>query len=209
MDWTRRSFVASAVHCGVVMMAAMSAARTRAEVGMAIEEPMHGRPGDAAFDSERMRSLAEYTSSFLSTEPNPFGCEIVDSKTGERLMRAMNAVGAENDPSAHAEVRTMRLACAKLGTPSLAGYTLYTTCEPCPMCMSCALWAGVDRVVYGATIADANRFCMQIHIPATEVAKRSDMVCVVAGPVEREACVAIFEDPRMQAAFGTWTSRKK
>ncbi len=209
MDWTRRRFVASAIHCGVTMTAALSAARMRAEVGMEIGEPMHGKPGDAAFDSERMRDLAKYTSGFLSTAPNPFGCEIVNTKTGERLMRAMNAVGAENDPSAHAEVRTMRLACAKLGSPSLAGYTLYTTCEPCPMCMSCALWAGVDRVVYGATIADANRFCLQIQIPATEVAKRSDMVCDVVGPVERDVCVAIFEDPRMQAAFATWTSRKK
>jgi tRNA(Arg) A34 adenosine deaminase TadA len=185
------------------MLAAMAVVPARAEVRMAI-----GKPGDAAFDSERMRDLAKYTAGFLSTAPNPFGCEIVHTKTGERLMRAMNAVSAENDPSAHAEVRTIRLACAKLGTPSLEGHTLYTTCEPCPMCMSCALWAGVDRVVYGATIADANRFCRQIQIPATEVAKRSDMVCEVIGPVEREACVAIFEDPRMQAAFATWTSSK-
>jgi len=171
-------------------------------------EMSFGKPGDAAFDSERMRDLAKFTALSLDTAPNPFGCEIVNTKTGERLMRAMNAVGAESDPSAHAEVRTMRLACAKLKSPSLAGYTLYTTCEPCPMCMADALWAGVDRVVYGATIADANRFCRQIQIPATEVAKRSDMVCVVDGPLEREVCLAIFEDPRMQKAFASWTSKK-
>ncbi len=76
------------------------------------------------------------------------------------------------------------------------------------MCMSDALWAGVDRVVFGATIADANRFCKQIRIPATEVVERSDMRCLVTGEVERAACVAIFEDPRMQAAFARWTSRK-
>jgi len=163
----------------------------------------------AALDSERMRALAAWTMLSMKTEsPNPFGCDIVHSQTGERLMRAMNAVAAENDPSAHAEVRTMRLACAKLKSPSLAGYTLYTTCEPCPMCMSDALWASVDRVVYGATIADANRFCKQIQIPATEVARRSDMVCVVQGPVEREACLELFTNPTMQAAFATWTSRK-
>ncbi len=168
-----------------------------------------GKPGDAAFDGERMRDLAAWTALSLATkDPNPFGCEIVHSATGERLMRALNAVSAENDPSSHAEVRTMRLACAKLKSPSLQGYTLYTTCEPCPMCMSDALWAGVDRVVYGATIADANRFTRQIRIPATEVAQRSDMKTVVAGPVEQAACVAIFEDPRMQAAFKLWSSNR-
>ncbi len=171
--------------------------------------PVTGRPGDAAFDGERMRDLAAWTALSLATqEPNPFGCEIVHSATGERLMRALNAVSAEHDPSSHAEVRTIRLACAKLKSPSLKGYTLYTTCEPCPMCMSNALWAALDRVVYGATIADANRFTRQIRIPATEVAKRSDMVCDVKGPVEQAACVAIFEDPRMQAAFKMWSSNK-
>ena len=113
-----------------------------------MSDPVAGKPGDAAFDGERMRDLAAWTALSLATkDPNPFGCEIVHSATGERLMRGLNAVSAENDPSSHAEVRTMRLACAKLKSPSLKGYTLYTTCEPCPMCMSDALWAGVDRVV--------------------------------------------------------------
>ena len=166
-------------------------------------------PGATEVDKERMRSIAAWTARTLETpNPVPFGADILHTTTGERLMRALNAVGKENDPSAHAEVRTMRLACKKLKSPSLAGYTLYTTCEPCPMCMSDALWAGIDRVVYGATIADANRFCKQIRIPATEVAERSDIKCVVVGPVEQAACVAIFEHPNMQKAFKLWSSRK-
>ena len=60
------------------------------------------------------------------------------------------------------------------------------------MCMSAALWAGLDRVVFGATIVDANRHCNQIHIPATEVNARSDMKCVVVGPVVRDQCYALF-----------------
>ena len=98
----------------------------------------------------------------------PFGALIVNTRSGQRLMRATNAVARENDPSSHAEVRTVRLACKKLKRPSLAGYTMYSTCEPCPMCMANALWARLDRVVFGATIADANRYCLQIHIPAKE-----------------------------------------
>ena len=162
-----------------------------------------------ALDGERMRALAEWTGRSLETEhPVPYGAEIFDSKTGERLMRAANAVGKENDPSSHAEVRTIRLACKKLKGFSLRGYTLYTTCEPCPMCMADALWAGLDRVVYGATIEDANRFCRQIRIAATEVVERSDMKCVVDGPVEREVCLTLFTHPKMQKAFRTWSKRR-
>jgi len=92
---------------------------------------------------------------------------------------------------------------------SLTGYTLYTTCEPCPMCMSTALWAGLDRVVFGATIEDANRHCRQIQIAATEVAARSDMRCVVDGPVLRDECYALFTHPNMQRAFRLWSTRKR
>jgi tRNA(Arg) A34 adenosine deaminase TadA len=164
----------------------------------------------AALDAERMRALVAWTAKTLETDkPVPFGAEIVHTKTGERLMRAYNAVGQEFDPSSHAEVRTVRLACRKLKGFSLKGYTMYTTCEPCPMCMANALWAGLDRVVYGATIADANRFCRQIQIPATEVAERSDMECKVVGPVEQEQCLTLFTHPNMQRAFRTWSTRRK
>ncbi|GAC1427378.1 MAG: hypothetical protein NVSMB62_25170 [Acidobacteriaceae bacterium] len=157
---------------------------------------------------ERIRALAAWTALTLDTpNPVPYGAEIVRTGTHERLMRAANAVGPENDPSAHAELRTIRLACAKLKMPALSGYTLYTTCEPCAMCMACALWAGLDRVVYGATIADAARFGHQIMIPAAEVAKHTDMPCVVDGPVEEGACLALFTDPRMHRQFERWKGR--
>ena len=163
----------------------------------------------AALDAERMRSLAHRTARTLDTaSPVPFGADILDTKTGVRLMRATNAVAKENDPSAHAEVRTVRLACKKLKRASLKGYTLYTTCEPCPMCMANALWAGLDRVVYGATIADASRFCNQIFIPATEVATRTDLRCEVTGPIENELCLTLFTHPNMQRAFKTWRTKR-
>jgi tRNA(Arg) A34 adenosine deaminase TadA len=163
----------------------------------------------SALDGARMRELARWTAKTLETaSPVPFGAEIVHTKTGGRLMRAYNAVGREHDPSSHAEVRTVRLACKKLKGFSLKGYTMYTTCEPCPMCMANALWAGLDRVVYGATIADANRFCRQIQIAATEVAERSDMKCRVDGPVERELCLTLFTHPNMQRAFRMWSKRR-
>ena len=156
-----------------------------------------------------MREIVEFTARSLKTaRPVPFGALIVNTRTGERLMRATNAVMRENDPSAHAETRTVRLACKKLKRPSLAGYTMYSTCEPCAMCMANALWARLDRVVFGATIEDAERFVLQIHIPAKEVAQRSDIACVVDGPVLRELCVTLFTHPNMHKAFRNWSSSK-
>ncbi|MCX6608934.1 MAG: nucleoside deaminase [Acidobacteria bacterium] len=156
-------------------------------------------------DEERMETLVAYTARSMKTErPVPFGASIVHSKSGEVLLRALNAVAKEHDPSSHAEVRAIRLATKQLKNTSLAGYTLYTTCEPCPMCMSTALWAGLDRVVFGATIEDANRHCRQIHISAKEVTERSDMRCEVVGPVLRERCYTLFTDPNMLRVFAAW-----
>jgi tRNA(Arg) A34 adenosine deaminase TadA len=163
-----------------------------------------------AKDEAILAELVRFTAlSFKTAMPVPFGAAVVETRTGKLLYRGRNAVIEENDPSAHAETRAVRKACGKLGRPSLAGYTLYSTCEPCPMCMANALWAEVDRVVYGATIADANEHCRQIRIAAREVAERSDMRCAVEGEVLREECRALFRDPRMLQAFQTWATRKR
>jgi tRNA(Arg) A34 adenosine deaminase TadA len=164
----------------------------------------------AEFDREQMVAIAAFTArSFLTKNPRPFGATLVHTGSGKMVARALNAVRQRVDPSAHAEVQAIRLATRRLGQISLAGHTLYTTCEPCPMCMSAALWAGIERVVFGATIEDANRHCNQILISAEEVARRSDMKCVVCGPVLREECYALFTDPRMARAFRLWSTRKR
>jgi tRNA(Arg) A34 adenosine deaminase TadA len=161
-------------------------------------------------DRARMSELVAFTAGSLRTpRPRPFGASIFHTESGKMLLRALNAVLQEWDPSSHAEVRAIRKATKRLKLLSLAGYTLYTTCEPCPMCMSAALWAGLDRVVYGATIEDANRHCNQIQIPATEVAARSDMTCSVDGPLLRDECYALFTHPEMLKAFRLWSTRKR
>ena len=161
-------------------------------------------------DTERMKALIAFTARSLRTErPRAFGAAIVHTRSGKVLLQTLNNVAKEIDPSVHAEVRAIRLATKRLKQLALAGYTLYSTCEPCPMCMSCALWAGLDRVVYGATIEDANHHFKQIQIPATEVATRSDMTCVVDGPFLRDECYALFTHPQMQRAMRLWSTRKR
>jgi guanine deaminase len=83
----------------------------------------------------------------------PFGCVIV--KDGQVIARGANQVTVLNDPTAHAEVVTIRAACLKLGTFELRGCEVYTSCEPCPMCLAACYWARVDRIHFAATRAQA------------------------------------------------------
>ena len=83
----------------------------------------------------------------------PFGAVIM--RGGEIIATGVNQVTRLNDPTAHAEVIAIRAACASLGDHRLTGCTLYTSCEPCPLCLSAAYWARLDAVYYAATQEDA------------------------------------------------------
>jgi guanine deaminase len=83
----------------------------------------------------------------------PFGAVIV--RDGEVIAAAANSVTSTNDPTAHAEVNAIRAACAKLGTFQLDGCDVYTSCEPCPMCLAAIYWARCKSIVYGNTAAGA------------------------------------------------------
>ena len=88
-----------------------------------------------------------------SNDGGPFGAVVV--MNGEIISESSNRVTSENDPTAHAEVLAIREACHKLGTYSLEGCTLYTSCEPCPMCLGAIYWARPDAVVYACDRNDA------------------------------------------------------
>jgi guanine deaminase len=83
----------------------------------------------------------------------PFGAVIV--KDGIVLAKSANRVIQENDPTAHAEISTIRLACRELGTFNLSGCEIYTSCEPCPMCLGAIYWARIDKIYYANTKEDA------------------------------------------------------
>jgi guanine deaminase len=83
----------------------------------------------------------------------PFGALVVTPDG--RTFDGVNRVTADNDPTAHAEVTAIRTACRELGTFDLSGAILYTSCEPCPMCLASALWARIQHVVYAADRHDA------------------------------------------------------
>ena len=99
----------------------------------------------------------------------PFGAVIV--RDGEIISTGANRVTANNDPTAHAEVSAIRAACAKVGNFKLEGCTCYTSCEPCPMCLSALYWAGVERIVYGNTKDDAKAIDFDDSFIYDEIAK--------------------------------------
>ncbi len=83
----------------------------------------------------------------------PFAAIIV--KDGKEIARTGNTVTLSNDPTAHAEVNAIREACRKLGTFNLAGCEIYSSCEPCPMCLSAIYWAGISKIYMSASRFDA------------------------------------------------------
>ena len=87
-------------------------------------------------------------------EGGPFGAVVVD-KEGNIIANGNNKVLKTNDPTAHAEIVAIRNACEKLQTYDLSEYILYTSCEPCPMCLSAIIWANIKKVYYGCTKKDA------------------------------------------------------
>lgn len=89
----------------------------------------------------------------IREQGGPFGAVIV--KDGMVLARSANKVVPNNDPTAHAEVLAIRLACQELNTFDLSGCEIYTSCEPCPMCMGAIYWARIDKIHYANTKADA------------------------------------------------------
>jgi len=111
---------------------------------------------DASDDVRFLRRAIDLATQNVETgKGGPFGALVV--RDGDVLAEAVNVVTATHDPTAHAEVTAIRKACASIESFRLDGCTLYTSCEPCPMCMGAVYWSHLDRVVYGAVHADAAR----------------------------------------------------
>lgn len=125
-------------------------------------------------------------------EGGPFGAVIVD-KAGNIISNGNNKVIVNHDPTAHAEIIAIREACKKLNTYDLSDYILYTSCEPCPMCLSAIIWANIKEVYYGCTKEDAG-----------EIGFRDDMIydylkgkhtnLIKMNKIDREECIEVLKN---------------
>lgn len=121
----------------------------------------------------------------------PFGCVIV--KDNQIIGRGSNEVTSTNDPTAHAEVVAIRDACRQLGVFHLQGCELYTTCEPCPMCLSAIYWAHLDRYYFGCTATDAAAIQFADDFIRHELSVSPAQRSIPAVPFMRGECLAAFE----------------
>ena len=121
----------------------------------------------------------------------PFGAVIVD-KEGNIIAEGNNKVLKENDPTAHAEIVAIRNACKKLNTYDLSNYILYTSCEPCPMCLSAIIWSNIKEVYYGCTKEDAGKIGFRDDIIYDYLkGKRKDLIKLEK--MDREECIETFK----------------
>lgn len=141
-------------------------------------------------DKEFMREAIRLADESVAKGGGPFGAVIV--KDGKIIAGGSNRVTIDNDPTAHAEVSTIRMACRALKTFSLEGCTIYTSCEPCPMCLGAIYWAHIDRIYYGNNRKDAADIDFADNFIYEELDKPMDKRTVPIIPMLRDEAIRTF-----------------
>lgn len=148
-------------------------------------------------DEKFMQQAIDLSIDNVANGGGPFGAVIV--RDGEVIATGANRVTANCDPTAHAEVNAIRAACAKLKSFKLTGCTIYTSCEPCPMCLSAIYWAGIDRIFYGNTKLDAKQINFDDSFIYDQIALDYS---------ERSIpCINIMREQAL-AGFRAWTAKE-
>jgi tRNA(Arg) A34 adenosine deaminase TadA len=146
-------------------------------------------------DADYMRLAIHVAREGIAAVQSPFGAVLV--KDGEVVAATHNTVWRDCDPTAHAEVNCIRRAATALKTIFLHNCSIYSTTEPCPMCLSAIHWSKIDRIVYGASIADATAagFC-ELAVPAKTLAEMGKSPLRVESGLLSPECAALFEEWR-------------
>lgn len=150
-------------------------------------------PPGAAPDPAFMRRAIELSRQGMRRgDGGPFGAVVV--RDGRVVGEGWNRVVGTNDPTAHGEIVAIRDACRALGTFSLAGCDLYTSSEPCPMCLSAIYWARLARVVYGNTVADAAAVGFDDTLILGELGKPPAVRLIPATRLLAEEAIEVFRE---------------
>lgn len=138
-----------------------------------------------------MKLAAELAEKNVDVGGGPFGAVIV--RDGEIVATGVNTVTLVNDPTAHAEVNAIRSLCKKEKTFNLKGCVLYSSCEPCPMCLSALYWAGVDKIYFGNTQQDAEAINFSDRFIYRELEKPMAERMIPCVRVHNEYTIKAFE----------------
>jgi guanine deaminase len=144
-------------------------------------------------DEDYMRLAIAAARRGIAAGQTPFGAVVV--RDGSVVAEAHNCVWLTGDPTAHAEVVAIRQAAQALRTIDLSGSVMYTTCEPCPMCLAATHWSKIDVVHYGAVIADAQAagFC-ELCVAADHLARLGGSPLRVEAGLLRQECAGLFAE---------------
>lgn len=154
-------------------------------------QPGQNQPNNEQLNRELMRrAIALATENVVSGKGGPFGALVV--RDGMIVGEGANTVTATNDPTAHAEVNAIRAAAKALNSFTLAGCQIYTSCEPCPMCLAAAYWARIDAIYYGAAANDAARAGFDDEILYGEFRKETKARALQETQLLREEAWASF-----------------
>src|SRR5271168_2186937 len=146
------------------------------------------------FNPEFLRRAIELArENVLAGKGGPFAAVIV--RDGQVVAEAANSVTTTNDPTAHGEINAIRKACAALGSFSLAGCEIYSSCEPCPMCLAAIYWARLGAIYYGSGQEDAAKVGFDDAFLYEEFRKDSENRTI--------SCVQLLQDEAWEA-FATW-----
>jgi tRNA(Arg) A34 adenosine deaminase TadA len=144
------------------------------------------------FDERFMRrAIALSADTMAAGDGGPFGAVIV--RAGRVLAEGVNQVTSANDPTAHAEIVAIRRACAALGRFDLAAAVIYTSCEPCPMCLGAIYWARIAHIYYGNDRADAARIGFDDDLFYREIARPRDSRSMPMTRLLAAEALAIFD----------------
>jgi tRNA(Arg) A34 adenosine deaminase TadA len=146
---------------------------------------------DPAGAAHMRRAIELALEAVRSNLGGPFGAVVV--KEGVVIGEGQNRVTSTNDPTAHAEIVALRAACARLGSFQLRGCEIYTTCEPCPMCLAAAYWSRVDKLHYACESADAARAGFDDRAIYEELVKASAERTLVTAQILRDEALATFQ----------------
>lgn len=137
------------------------------------------------------KAKQEALKGIMNNEGGPFGAIIINTQ-GTIISTGHNQVLKDNDPTAHAEIMAIRNACKKLNTHDLSNYILYTSCEPCPMCLSAIIWANINEIYYACTRQDAAKIGFRDDL-IYEYLKGNKQNLITLKQINREQCIDIFE----------------
>lgn len=132
-------------------------------------------------------------------EGGPFGAVITD-QNGNIISNGNNKVICSKDPTAHAEIVAIREACKKLNTYDLSNCILYTSCEPCPMCLSAIIWANIKEIYYACTKEDAGNIGFRDDA-IYDFIKGKDNNLLELRQIDREECIKTFEEYRKNSGI--------